>query len=108
MEIHRAVKCRSVPGSHPNTRFAVLLSGSFPDQKNVTHMLIRRAWSGTPKIAYALLWNWVWRRKRDSNSRIILLTYSLSRGAPYSLLGTSPYSGGDDGNRTRVQNAYLN
>ena len=32
----------------------------------------------------------VWRRRRDSNSCYAFAYYSLSRGAPYSLLGTSP------------------
>ena len=32
----------------------------------------------------------VWRSWRDSDSRIDFSTYSLSRGAPYSHLGTTP------------------
>ena len=33
-----------------------------------------------------------WRRRRDSNSRTSFPAYSLSRGAPSTYLGTSPYS----------------
>ncbi len=32
-----------------------------------------------------------WRRRRDSNSRTSFPAYSLSRGAPSTYLGTSPY-----------------
>ena len=33
----------------------------------------------------------LWRRRRDSNSRTSFPAYSLSRGAPSTYLGTSPY-----------------
>ena len=32
-----------------------------------------------------------WRRRGDSNPRTVLPAYSLSRGAPYSHLGTSAW-----------------
>ena len=32
-----------------------------------------------------------WRRQKDSNFRTVLSAYSLSKRAPYNLLGISPY-----------------
>ena len=37
----------------------------------------------------------VWRRRGDSNPRTVLPAYSLSRGAPYSHLGTSAWLKGN-------------